>query len=100
MVFQDVFAARLGLLDPYPALAEFYMNTDDALTNYGLPVSAKDYGAFVAVRLQRATLQLWKQDTPWATAGSVVVSNGSDVAKEAGMWPTAALAPSPSPASP
>jgi hypothetical protein len=95
--FQDLFAARLSLLDVFPALQQFYLSTDDPLTNYGVPVSVKDYGTFVAVRLQRATLQLWMQDTPWAAAGTVVVGNGSDIAKEAGMWPAAALAPTTMP---
>jgi hypothetical protein len=58
-----------------------------------LPLSVKDYGPLVAVRLQRATLQLWKIDTPWAAAGSVVVGDGADVAKEAGLWPIEAIAP-------
>jgi len=42
---------------------------------------------------QRATLQLWTEDQPWAAAGTVVVSNGGDIAKEAGLWPLDALAP-------
>ena len=52
-----------------------------------------DYGSVVSVRLQRATLQLWKSDTPWASAGSVVVGNGGDLAKEAGLWPVDAMTP-------
>jgi hypothetical protein len=59
-------------------------------------VSVSDDGPFVAIRLQRATLQLWQQDVPWARAGQVVVGNRGDIAKEAGLWPLEAAVPSPS----
>jgi hypothetical protein len=36
---------------------------------------------------------LWKIDVPWASAGQVVVGNGADIAKDAGLWPTTAIAP-------
>jgi hypothetical protein len=91
--FDQVVARHVALLDPYPSLREFFLADPDWLTTYGLPLAVKDYGPFVAVRLQRATLQLWNVDAPWARAGSVVVGNGADVAKEAGLWPVSALAP-------
>jgi hypothetical protein len=68
------------------------------METFGLPLSVKDYGSFVSVRLQRATLQLWLVDTAWAPAGSVVVGNAGDLAKEAGLWPLSALAPEARPA--
>lgn len=46
------------------------------------------------MRLQRSVL-LWRIDTAWAAAGQVVVGNGADIAKEAGLWPKTALAPLP-----
>ena len=64
----------------------------------GLPLAVHDYGALVSVRLQRATLQLWKTDMPWAAAGTVVVGNGGDVAKEAGLWPAEATVSTAAPA--
>jgi hypothetical protein len=82
-----------ALLDAYPTLQAFYAAQDDAVERFGLPVGVDDYGSVVSVRLQRATLQLWKSDTPWASAGSVVVGNGGDLAKEAGMWPVDAMTP-------
>jgi hypothetical protein len=95
--FDEVMSRHIALLDQYPALADFYQNAPDAVTRYGLPLSVKDYGTFVAVRLQRGTLQLWTIDTPFVQAGSVVAGNGSDVAKEVGLWPPEATAPVPAP---
>jgi hypothetical protein len=69
------------------------------VTRFGLPLSVKDYGGFVAVRLQRATLQLWRD--PDGTQ-RVVVGNAADLAKEAGLWPISAVVaavPSGGPAS-
>jgi len=91
--FDQVVQRHIALLDTYPELRDFYTNQPDSLNSYGLPLAVKDYGPFVAVRLQRATLQLWKVDTAWAAAGTVVVGNGADVAKEAGLWPVEAIAP-------
>jgi hypothetical protein len=91
--FEQVSQRHIALLDAYPALRDFYASKPDAVNSFGLPLAVKDYGAFVAVRLQRATLQLWKIDVPWASAGSVVVGNGADIAKEAGLWPLDSTAP-------
>jgi hypothetical protein len=49
------------------------------------------------VRTQRAVLQLWKHDEPWARAGDVTVANGGDLAKALGLFPAAALKPEPQP---
>jgi hypothetical protein len=106
LAFQDVVDRHVALLDDYPDLANFYNATPDALDLYGLPLAVKQYGPLVSVRLQRATLQLWTVDTAFAQAGSVVVGNGSDIAKEVGLWPPAALvtaapaAPPPTAATP
>ena len=83
--------------DLYPPLREFYDAQTDALERYGLPMAVRDYGSLVSVRLQRGTLQLWTVDKPWAAAGTVVVGNAGDLAKEAGLWPLWALAPRPAP---
>ena len=94
LTFEQIVARHVALLDAYPPLRDYYLGAPDALNTFGLPLSVKDYGPFVSVRLQRATLQLWKVDTAWAVAGAVVPGNAADVAKEAGLWPLSALAPS------
>ena len=50
-------------------------------------------GNHYAVRLQRAVIQEWKVDVPWAKAGEATVANGGDIMKEAGLFPADALAP-------
>src|SRR5205823_3654359 len=68
---------------------------------YGLPTSqVTDMGNHYAIRLQRAVIQEWKQDVPWAKAGQATVANGGDIGKEAGLWPAAALPPSDAGAAP
>ncbi|MBI4492103.1 MAG: hypothetical protein HY690_04855 [Chloroflexi bacterium] len=91
--WEAVVARHVGLLDPYPALREYYLSDPDWLETYGLPLAVEQYGPVVGVRLQRATLQLWTVDVPWAQAGTVVVGNGGDLAKEAGLWPPEAVTP-------
>jgi hypothetical protein len=89
----QVVERHTALLGNYPGLWEFYVSSPDALDRFGLPVAVSDYGSVVSVRLQRATLQLWQLDMPWAAAGSVVVGNGGDLGKEAGLWPLEAITP-------
>jgi hypothetical protein len=91
--FDAVTQRHLALLDAYPALHDFYTNTPDAVDKFGLPLAVKDYGAFVAVRLQRATLQLWPQADG---TQQVLVGNAADLAKEIGLWPTSATTPTSS----
>ncbi|MCS6802653.1 MAG: N-acetylmuramoyl-L-alanine amidase [Chloroflexota bacterium] len=94
--FGTITVRRLALLEANPAISARYWAADDPLTFYGLPVSPiEDYGSVAVVRLQRAVLQQWKTNRPWARAGDVVVANGGDVAKEAGLFPAAATAPEP-----
>jgi hypothetical protein len=94
MPFDDVAARHRALVDNYPALRQFYDANPEALAMYGLPVSVRDYGRLVSVRLQGGFLQLWTADVAWAAAGTVVVANGGDVAKEAGLWPSVSVVPS------
>jgi N-acetylmuramoyl-L-alanine amidase len=66
------------------------------MTLFGLPASrVEDMGNHYAVRLQRAVIQLWKVDVPWAKAGQTTVANGGDIAKEAGLFPGEPLRPAP-----
>jgi outer membrane protein assembly factor BamB len=92
LTWEQVVARHTALLDAYPALHDFYMARPDALEIYGLPLSVKDYGTFVAVRLQRATFQLAGGQH---AAANVLVGNTGDLAKEAGLWPVTAVAPVP-----
>ena len=90
----QIAGARLALLDEHPAIKRRYLAASDPPVVYGLPTSrVTDNGSHLAIRLQRAVIQQWKVDVPWARAGDVVVANGGDVGKEAGLYPPEALEP-------
>ncbi|HUE75785.1 MAG TPA: N-acetylmuramoyl-L-alanine amidase, partial [Chloroflexota bacterium] len=75
---------------------QFYSSFPDAISRFGLPTSkVHDAGDFLSLRTQRATLQLWKSDQPWAKAGMITVVNGGDLAKELGLINPEALTPEP-----
>jgi hypothetical protein len=94
----QVVDGRLALLRVRPALERRYRSAADPLSLYGLPQSpVTDQGNHYAIRLQRAVLQEWKVDVPWAMAGEVTVANGGDVGKEAGLFPAKAMRPEPPP---
>ena len=84
---------RLGLLADSPPLQAAYHGHHDPMRWYGLPTShVVRYADVHAIRLQRAVLQLWLVDLPWARAGEVTVANGADLAKQVGLLPANALA--------
>ncbi|MGB0384929.1 MAG: WD40 repeat domain-containing protein [Ardenticatenaceae bacterium] len=92
--FDEVVKKRQALLAVRPALEETYFASSDPLTFYGLPTSeVEDMGNHYAVRLQRAVLQEWKEEVPWAKEGQVTIANGGDIAKELGGLPAEALIP-------
>jgi murein DD-endopeptidase MepM/ murein hydrolase activator NlpD len=98
LAWSDVVARHQALLAGSPALQHAYFAVADPLTVYGLPMTAPvDEGDVLVVRTQRAVLQLWKHDEPWAHAGAVTVANGGDLGKALGLFPTAALKPEPQP---
>ncbi|MDO8672345.1 MAG: glycosyl hydrolase family 18 protein [Dehalococcoidia bacterium] len=80
------------LLDNNESIKSRYWSDADPLNHYGLPLSFVDLSNVFVVRAQRAVFQYWKQDVPWAKAGTVTVANGGDVAKEAGLYPASAVA--------
>ncbi len=92
--FGDVIKIRQSALDVRPAMKAIYFAAGDPVLQYGLPTSqVADMGSHFAIRLQRAVIQEWKQDVPWARAGQATVANGGDIGKEAGLWPAAAVVP-------
>lgn len=94
LAWEQVVKGRQAFLDANPAIKARYFSTPDYLSRYGLPASrVEDMGNHYAVRLQRAVIQQWKVDVPWAKAGQTTVANGGDIAKEAGLFPREALAP-------
>jgi hypothetical protein len=93
--WDQVVTRHVSLLSDYPSLRDAYTVDPGALEAMGLPLAVRNYGAVTVVRLQRATLQLWSVDTPWAAAGSIILGNAGDIAKELGLWPDAAMDAAP-----
>ena len=92
--FAEIARKRTALLEAEPRLLAAYRSVPDPLLAYGLPTSpVRDYPGLRAIRLQRAVLQLWTADFPWAAAGTVTIANGGDLAKQVGMFSGAALLP-------
>lgn len=90
--WSQVMARHLALLAANATLQSFYYATPDWLDRYGLPMSAvTDEGNVLVVRCQRAALQLWKVNEPWAKAGQVTVANGGDLMKARGLLPAYAV---------
>lgn len=87
--WEQIEANRLALLDASPPIkAKYYQVVGDPVQANGLPTSAvTDMGNHFALRAQRVEFQLWKEDVPWAKAGTVTVALGGDIAKEAGVLP-------------
>lgn len=80
--FAQITANRQALLNQRPALRAAYFSVGDPMLFYGLPTSeVEDMGNHYAIRLQRAVLQEWKVNVPWARAGEVTVANGGDMAR-------------------
>ena len=94
--FDEISERRIALMDAEPALRASYESVADPLRWFGLPQSrVREYGDGLlrTIRLQRAVLQLWTEDVPWADAGAVTVANGGEEAKALGLWPENAVLP-------
>lgn len=79
------------------ALRDAYLVNRDAIVQWGLPVGFRDFGLVAALRTQRAVLQWWREEVPWARAGDVSLVNLGDLLKELGLIPLTALTPLPGP---
>ena len=92
--WNEIIGRRWAFLDVSPPLRDAYFGPDDSLRWFGLPTSEViHYDGVSAIRAQRAVIQLWHIDTPWARAGEVTIANGGDLAKALGFFPEAALQP-------
>lgn len=90
--WDEIVDNHLSMLAPYPQLREYVLAQPDWLDMFGLPISVKDYVAWVSLRMQRSNLQLYVENVAWAQAGEILVANGGTVAKEAGgLIPETAL---------
>ena len=88
-----VVASHLAILDANADIRAEFLATPKWLDRLGLPIAYHDYGAVRVLRAQRAVLQQWTSDVPWAAAGEVIFGNSGDLAREAGLFPAEVLAP-------
>jgi hypothetical protein len=95
--WDTVVANHLALLDSNPAIKSAYLSDPAYLDHYGLPMGYADYGNLAVLRCQRAVFQQWKVATQFATTNQVLIANGGDNAKDAGLVPASAAAPLPPP---
>jgi hypothetical protein len=92
-----IVAGHLAVLDANPAIRTAYLADPNAVDHFGLPMGYADYGIVAVVRCQRAVFQQWRVATQFATTNQVIVANGGDNAKDAGLVPVSAAAPLPAP---
>jgi len=93
--WSEVARQRQAFLDVNPKIKAAYFAVADPVMMFGLPASrVEDMGNAFVVRLQRAVIQQWKVNTPWAKAGEVTIANGGDIGKQSGILPADALQPS------
>ncbi|HEU0168056.1 MAG TPA: glycoside hydrolase family 99-like domain-containing protein, partial [Chloroflexota bacterium] len=98
--FNKAKATRLSWLTDSAIKATYLAagSEDAAIQLYGLPMSKPEqHGPFIVQRFQRIAFQHWTDAVPGMPApGSVVRVLGGDLAKELGLVPAAAQAPSAS----
>jgi lipoprotein-anchoring transpeptidase ErfK/SrfK len=93
--WDEIVAGRQSLLESQPALKDAYFAVLDPIAVYGLPTSpVEDMGTHYAIRTQRGVLQLWKQDVPWASAGTVTAALVGELARDSGLFDLGAKDPS------
>ncbi|HUX86638.1 MAG TPA: hypothetical protein VMW65_06525 [Chloroflexota bacterium] len=90
-----VVARHLALLNANRAIKARFLAEPDWLDRFGLPMAVADYPNVSVVRAQRAVLQQWKVNVPWAKTGQITIANGGDVAKEGGLVTPLAMVPEP-----
>ncbi|MCL5075752.1 MAG: hypothetical protein M1136_08945 [Chloroflexi bacterium] len=91
--WSEIVQRHLKLLDSNPAIKARYLADPDPIAHFGLPMAYGEYENVFVLRGQRAVLQQWRVDTPWAKAGQVTVANGGDILKETGLIPREAIVP-------
>ncbi|MBI2863522.1 MAG: hypothetical protein HYX94_03050 [Chloroflexi bacterium] len=99
--WDKIVEGRQNLLTKNTSFLNKYFSVSDPMRLFGLPTSEiADMDSHFAMRTQRAVIQQWKQDTPWADAFHMTLGNTGDIAIQAGIFPLEALQPEDAPNSP
>ncbi len=80
--FEEVQKRHLKFLDDNLLTKRAYLETPDAISEYGLPTGYEEFGDVYVVRTQRAVIQLWKVSRPWAQAGEVTIMGAGELLKD------------------
>ncbi len=91
--FSFVQSNHLVLLELNDAIKTAWYSNPNWLSDYGLPVAYHDFGPLRVLRAQRTVFQQWMFQTAFARPGQVVITNGGDHFKDAGLVPPAAAMP-------
>jgi len=88
MSFDQIAQERMAVLKQQnAAIWDLYQHTPDALSFFGLPTSpAYDAGGAIVVRFQRAVMQQWLHDTPYALQGKVTLADTAYLAMQANVF--------------
>jgi lipoprotein-anchoring transpeptidase ErfK/SrfK len=91
---------RLGwLTNPYLAIAYRGAAEGDGQRRFGLPMSRPQrFGPYLAQRFEKSVLQLWLDDVPGISAGTVTLAQVGDLLREVKLIPDYALEPQVAPA--
>ncbi len=99
--WDKIVESRQNLLVKNGSFLNKYFSVSDPMRLFGLPTSdITDMGSHFAMRTQRAVIQQWKEDTPWADAFHMTLANTGDIAIQAGIFPPEVLVPEDAPSGP
>ncbi len=91
--FDVIRANHLAILDANPAIRSRWFENANWLNAYGLPLAYEEREGLRVLRAQRAVFQQWMIPTAFAEIGGVVIANGGDHYKSAGLIPEQATLP-------
>lgn len=83
--FEEVQERHLKYLDNNVLTKRAYLETPNAISEYGLPTAYEEFEDVYVVRTQRAVIQLWKVSRPWAQAGEVTIMGAGELLKDVSL---------------
>jgi hypothetical protein len=83
--YGEVQERHLKFLDNNLLTKRAYLETPNAISEYGLPTAYEEFEDVYVVRTQRAVLQLWKVSRPWAQAGEITIMGAGELLKDVSL---------------
>ena len=83
--FQEAQDRHLKFLDNNPLTKRAYLETPNAISEYGLPTAYEEFEDVYVVRTQRAVIQQWKVSRPWAQAGEITIMGAGELLKDVSL---------------